>query len=155
MLFRSAQIPSVTSRCLALEIVRFGESSPLTALKIQAYIQHLSFSSPADVGLYIPSVTSQRFTLEIVRFGESSPLTALKCVERGNPVIQNTIFPHKNKKIRRYPGHKHIMGQIPTHGPVTGFINGDEIQFKNISNKRNRFHSLNNNIKINQFLNEK
>ena len=58
-----------------------------------------------------------------------------------NNQIFKTYFPHKNKKNKTLPRHKHTLGQIPTHEPVTDFINGDEIEFKN---KRNKFHSLNN-----------
>ena len=102
-------IPSGTSQRLALEIVRFGESTPLTALKrvergrypglyIAPFVllpsqcgtlqstplgaQRPRWHTDPSLAL-IPSVTSQRLALEIVRFGESSPLTALKRVERG------------------------------------------------------------------------
>ena len=98
----------VTFQRLVLKIVRFGEFSPLTALKRVERGRYpglySTFRSPPqsmwDFTIHplgaqrprwhivpslalIPSVTSQRFALEIVRFGESSPLTVLKRVERG------------------------------------------------------------------------
>ena len=77
-------IPSVTSHRLVLEIVRFEESSPLTALKrvkrgkYPGSYKSLSFSSPADVNilfsllnflgttlLLLPTMLSSKITVKI------------------------------------------------------------------------------------------
>ena len=52
--------------------------------------------------------------------GHQEP-TALK--PNCNIPFSKHIFLTKTRKIRRCSGHKHTMGQIPTHRPVTGFIN--------------------------------